>query len=144
MACCSGSMNTQSLSTQDDGQVLATILIVEDEVLSRLVLAQYLRECGFKVYEAVNSDEALAILQHGDVTVHIVFSVVDLAGAMDGFALSKWVSTNKPDVRVILASSHERSAALAGSLCEAGPMFKKPYEPNEVVTRIRKLLGSPR
>ena len=133
-------MKTQTASINCDGEPVISVLIVEDEVLSRLVLAQYLSECGFRVYEAVNSDEALVILQSGEVAVHIVFSVVDMAGAMDGFALSRWIAANRPDVRVLLASSHERSAELAGSLCEAGPTLQKPYEPDEVVTRIRKLL----
>jgi DNA-binding response OmpR family regulator len=133
-------VKTQTASIKRDGEPVIAVLIVEDEVLSRLVLAQYLHECGFRVYEAVNSEEALVILQSGEVSVHIVFGVVDMAGAMDGFALSRWITANRPDVRVLLASSHERSAELAGSLCEAGPTLQKPYEPDEVVTRIRNLL----
>ena len=35
-----------------------TVLIVEDEVLSRLAMAEYLRECGFHVIEAANGVEA--------------------------------------------------------------------------------------
>ena len=36
-----------------------TILLVEDEVLVRMPIAQYLRDCGYKVVEAVNADEAM-------------------------------------------------------------------------------------
>jgi CheY-like chemotaxis protein len=63
-----------------------TILVVEDEVLIRLVIAEYLRECGYKVYEAAHADEALAVLQSPDVPIDIVFSDVVMPGRMDGSA----------------------------------------------------------
>jgi CheY-like chemotaxis protein len=123
------------------GTAPATILVVEDEVLVRLVIAEYLRECGYKVHEAANADEALAVLQSPDVSIDLVFSDVLMPGDMDGFGLARWVRDNKPDVRVVLTSSVDRSAEIAGTLCEAGPMLDKPYEPLHVVHRIRQLLA---
>jgi DNA-binding response OmpR family regulator len=35
-----------------------TVLLVEDEVLIRLHIAKYLRECGYQVFEAISADEA--------------------------------------------------------------------------------------
>src|SRR4029079_6843338 len=83
---------------------LHTLLVVEDDVLIRLVIADYLRECGYKVYEAVNAPEAIAMLQSPEVAVDIVFSDVQMPGDMDGFALSRWIRANKPGVQVILTS----------------------------------------
>jgi len=40
-----------------------TILVVEDEVLVRLMLADELREQGFQVYEAVDAKQAVSILK---------------------------------------------------------------------------------
>lgn len=120
---------------------LQTILLVEDEVLIRLVIADYLRECGYRVYEAVNADEAVAVLQSPAVSIDVVFSDVQMPGAMDGFGLARWVRANKPGVQVILTSGVERSAEIAGTLCEAGPMLAKPYPPQDVVDRIRRLVA---
>ncbi len=75
-----------------------TILIVEDEVLVRLVVADYLRECGYRVYEAVNAAEALAMLQAPEVSIDIVVSDVQMPGDMDGFGLARWIRGNKPGV----------------------------------------------
>jgi CheY-like chemotaxis protein len=116
-----------------------TILVVEDEVLVRLVIAEYLRDCGYKVYEAAHADEALVLLQSPDVAVDVVFSDVIMPGSMDGFALARWIRANRPDIQVILTSGTERSAEVAGMLCEAGPLLKKPYEPQGVVERIKQL-----
>ncbi|MBM6581988.1 response regulator [Microvirga sp. BT689] len=116
-----------------------TVLVVEDEVLIRLVIAEYLRECGYRVHEAVNADEAILILRAPEVSVDIVFSDVEMPGDMDGFGLARWVRANMPQTQVILTSGAERSADIAGTLCEAGPLLEKPYPTQDVVDRIRQL-----
>jgi CheY-like chemotaxis protein len=114
---------------------------VEDEVLTRLVIAEYLRECGYKVHEAANADEAVAVLEAPEVSVDIVFSDVLMPGSMDGFGLAKWIRARRPEIAVILTSSVDRSADIAGMLCEAGPLLEKPYEPHGVVDRIKQLMA---
>ena len=116
-----------------------TILVVEDEVLIRLVIADYLRDCGYKVHEAVSGEEAIAILQAPEVSIDVVFSDVEMPGSMDGFALARWVRANKPGMEIILTSGIERSADIAATLCEAGPLMKKPYSSQDVVDRLRQL-----
>lgn len=51
-----------------------TVLLVEEDVLIRMPLAAYLRDCGYKVVEAVSSTEALMVLQQPDVTVDALFA----------------------------------------------------------------------
>ncbi len=123
------------------GTAPETILVVEDEVLIRLVISEYLRECGYKVHEAADANEAVAVLQSPDVSIDLVFSDVLMPGDMDGFGLARWIRDNRPMVRVMLTSSIDRSAEIAGTLCEAGPMLDKPYESHNVVTRIKQLLA---
>jgi DNA-binding response OmpR family regulator len=118
-----------------------TILVVEDEVLVRLVIAEYLRECGYRVHEAAHANEAIAVLESPDVTIDIVFSDVVMPGDLDGFGLARWVRANRPNVEVILTSTIDRSAEIAGMLCEAGPLLTKPYEPQGVVERIKQLIA---
>jgi CheY-like chemotaxis protein len=132
------STSSTHLSAQADAP-LPTILVVEDEVLIRLVIAEYLRECGYRVHEAVHAEEAMAILQAPDVLIDVVFSDVEMPGNMDGFGLARWVRANKPGVQVILTSGVERSADIAATLCEAGPLLSKPYPSQDVVDRIRQL-----
>ena len=121
-----------------------TVLVVEDEVLIRLVIADYLRDCGYKVHEAVSGEEAIAILQAPEVSIDVVFSDVEMPGSMDGFALARWVRANKPGMEIILTSGIERSADIAATLCEAGPLMKKPYSSQDVVDRLRQLAAKAR
>lgn len=134
-------MSTRYLDIKLSEAASPTILVVEDEVLIRLVIAEYLRECGYRVHEAANADEAIAVLEAPEVSIDIVFSDVVMPGPMDGFALSRWVRAYRPGINVILTSGIERSAEIAGMLCEAGPLLAKPYEPQGVVERIKQLLA---
>ena len=117
-----------------------TILVVEDDVLIRMPIAQYLRDCGYRVIEAVNADEAMTVLLHRDTVVDIVFSDVEMPGAMDGFGLAKWIREHRPGTEIVLAGTVPRSVDAAKELCEAGPL-PKPYEAQAVHDHIRRLLS---
>jgi CheY-like chemotaxis protein len=121
------------------------ILVVDGEVLSRLVIADYLRECGYRVHEAASTAEAMEILATTDIAIDLVLCDVTMpAGSTDGFGLARWVRETLPEVKVILSSGAARSADIAGELCEAGPMMKKPFAPQHAVDRIKQLLATAR
>ena len=125
----------------DQPSVRDTILVVEEDVLVRMPIAQYLRDCGYKVIEAVNADEAMTVLLHQETVVDIVFSALDMTGSTDGFGLSKWVREHRPGLDVILAGTVPRAVNAAKELCDDGPM-PKPYEPRAVHDQIRRLLAA--
>ena len=118
-----------------------TVLVVEDEVLVRLVIAGYLRDCGYRVIEAGNAAEALKVLEREDARVGVVLTDVEMPGEMDGFALARWLRRERPDIDVVMAGTPRRAADAAGELCEQGPASERPYEPAAVVDRIRQLLA---
>jgi len=129
------------VSTEGPSTPLGTILVVEDEVIIRMVISEYLRDCGYKVVEAANADEALIVLQNSDITVEVIFSDIEMPGSMDGFALAQWARANRPDLDVILVGSVPRAASAATDLCEQGHL-SKPYESQVVVDRIRRLIAA--
>lgn len=118
----------------------SVVLIVEDEVLVRMAISAYLRECGYTVIEASSADEAIAVLE-SDHPVHVVFTDVEMPGAMNGFGLASWMRENKPKMPVILAGNHKKEAEAAADLCEYGPMLSKPYEPQQLLDQIRRLVA---
>jgi DNA-binding NtrC family response regulator len=120
---------------------LETVLVVEDDVLIRLVIAGYLRDCGFRVIEAANADEAMAVMSHAEHGIGVVFTDIEMPGDMDGFGLSQWVRRERPGVEVILAGTPARAADAATDLCEQGPALARPYDPKAVLERIRRLLA---
>jgi len=118
-----------------------TILVVEDDILVRMPIAQYLRDCGYKVIEASNADEAMQVLLHQGTSVDVVFSDIDMPGAVDGFGLAKWIREHRPGLEVLLTGTVPRAVESAKDLCEQGPM-PKPYEAQVVHNHIRRLLAA--
>jgi CheY-like chemotaxis protein len=121
-----------------------SVLVVEPEVLVRVMVSQYLRECGYRVIEAVSADEALILLQVPDIEVSVVLCTVHIPGAMNGFSLTKWVRMNLPNTEVLLASNETQSAKVAGELCEEGPTLTKPYDHKLLADSIKRLLAGRR
>jgi CheY-like chemotaxis protein len=115
-----------------------TILVVDDDVIVRMIISEYLRHCGYRVIEAASADEALTVFNHSEIKVDVLLTDVGTPGSMDGFGLAKWVRANRPEVDVALAGTVERAAAAARELCDEGPL-SKPYEPQTVVDRIKRL-----
>jgi CheY-like chemotaxis protein len=119
-----------------------TVLVADDDALVRLCIAEYLRDCGYRVLEASNADEAIAILKKTDIQIDVVLSAVEMSGTMNGFGLAKHAREIRPGLEVILAGSAERAASEAGDLCQEGPMLRRPYDHQIVVERIRRLLAA--
>jgi DNA-binding NtrC family response regulator len=125
----------------DPRQVQETILIVEDDILVRMPISHYLRDCGYKVIEAANGDEAMQVLLHPEIVVHVVFSDIEMPGAVDGFGLANWVREHRSGLDVLLVGTVSRAVESAKDLCEDGPL-PKPYQAQTVHNHIRRLLAA--
>ena len=97
------------------------MLVVDDEVIARMVISEYLRNCGYKVIEAADVDEALHVLKQVEFDIAVVLCGIGNAGAAGSFALAQWLRSNRPGVEIILAGNHGGAANAAGELCEDGP-----------------------
>lgn len=134
-------MSGEPCSNQAEEAQAPVVLVVEDEVLIRFAIAEYLRECGYTVIEAATGSEAKAVFE-AHVAVNVVFSDIQMPGEMDGFALARWVRANHPEIPVVLTSGVARAADAAEDLCESGPLMAKPYEARDVENRIKLLLAA--
>jgi CheY-like chemotaxis protein len=124
----------------DPQERIPAILVVEDEVLIRLVIADYLRDCGFRVFEAGTAAEAVEILEADKAAIDLVFADICMPGEMDGFGLARWVRNNRPRLPIVLTSGDAKKSQTAKELCENEPFFSKPYEVAEVVAHIRAVI----
>jgi len=134
-------MQQQPGQTRDRTAAPGTILVVEDEVLIRLMITEYLREFGYTVLEARNGDEAAKLLD-GEGSIDVVFSDVRMPGRIDGLALAKWIARNRPEIGVLLTSAYVAPADLADSGSAVSGLLRKPYTPGEVLSRIRDLTSA--
>jgi two-component system, response regulator PdtaR len=118
------------------GKAVATVLVVEDEVLVRAAAVAYLQDRGFSVLEASSGDQAQSLMRHTP-DIGVVFSDVQMPGSLDGVALAQWVATECPWVRVLLTSGRsvpEQSLAWR--------FIAKPYTLAELEQQLVDLIAS--
>jgi DNA-binding NtrC family response regulator len=118
--------------------VMRTILVVEDELLIRLHVADTFRDRGFQVIEAADAAAALSILKAG-ISVDAVFSDVSLPGEVDGFALARWIRNHRRGLPVVLTSG-EVTTDHANSVSRDEPFFAKPCDYDHIADFIRQRL----
>ena len=119
---------------------IKTILVLDDDVLVRRPIVQLLRECGYRVLEAASTDEAIAILEKTAIPLDVVLSKIDIPRSMNGFGFAQWARSVRPELKILLAGTPERTVKNVAELCGAGPMLKRPYEHRLVLDRIKRLL----
>jgi CheY-like chemotaxis protein len=115
------------------------ILVVEDETLLRMLAWDILTEdAGYRVIEAVNADEALILLESRH-DVRLVFTDVNMPGALNGFALARIVDMRFPGIKVIVTSGLARPGI--GDLPKGKRFLPKPYAPSALITMVQEMLG---
>jgi DNA-binding response OmpR family regulator len=117
---------------------VTAILLVDDEPAITDNLAPFLRRAGFAVVVAHTGEDALARLRAGDPDL-VVLDV--LLPGMDGRAVLRQVRAEHRQVPIILLTqvgeSGERTMALEEG---ADDYLNKPFDPQELVARIRAVL----
>lgn len=113
------------------------VLIVEDELLIRYMLSDFLREAGYQVIEACDADEALILI--GTTVPDLIISDVRMPGSIDGLGLLAAVRKAHPILPVIITSGHlQPTLALADG---ATKFLAKPYMLEDVVQAVQSELA---
>lgn len=120
------------------------LIVADGDVLIRNALAEYLRHCGYKVFEAATSNEVIIALNEGSMKIVALLADAQLPGEFNAFELRKWVSAQYPDVQVLLAGNVDTAAEAAGHLCDEGPHLQRPYDPESVAAHVKRLIAATR
>lgn len=114
------------------------VMVVEDEFLIRLTLAEVLSDEGYEVLEAETGDEAAELLDMpGEIAV--LLTDIQLPGKLDGRALVTHARLARPGLPVIFMTGRPDSRGAA-----PGPRdvyVAKPYLPSEICAAVRRLLA---
>ena len=111
-----------------------TVLVAEDDVFLREMIAAMLGLHGYRVILAAGGKEALALLEQGGIDA-LVTDIV-MPGGPDGWALAEQARAIDPAIAVVYSSSRpaDMTRQVAGSL-----YLRKPYPPDALVDAIRQL-----
>ncbi len=121
------------------------VLVVDDEASVREIIRQALESFGYRVTEASNGREALALYQkHKENNSPFYLVILDLAmPIMDGEACFHKLTSLDPAARVLIATGHSHNQDGVECLepCPAG-VIKKPFDLSNLLGEVRRVLGS--
>lgn len=113
------------------------ILVVEDEFLLRLFLADELRAQGYTVHEAINAEEALDMIE-GGLAINLLLTDIRMPGAFDGAELVRRVRAQHPHIMVAVASAHRPERDIGDKVDD---FFPKPYDVPKLARQVKAILG---
>ena len=114
----------------------ATVLVVDDEPLVRILTVQVLEQVGFRVEEAGTTEEALSRLDGHQIAALV--TDVDMPGPLDGLALAWRVHELFPAAAIFVISGV--TTPDSGDLPPNARFLTKPFDPKRLVRELDKTL----
>ncbi|MET0407244.1 MAG: response regulator [Hyphomicrobium sp.] len=108
------------------------MLLVEDDVLQRALLADALKDDGFEVIECASAEAAELVVASTGTELQALITDHNLAGEMTGAALAQYARRRNPNVQVILMSGTQVNPIPTGAL-----FLMKPFPPSQLLAAVR-------
>ena len=122
----------------DHSRLPQVVLVVEDEMLLRMKAVDMVEDAGYISAEAIDADEALAILQSRS-DIALLFTDVQMPGSMNGLQLAHVVHARWPPIKIILASGQLKLST--SDIPQNSRFFGKPLKSDEMIAQMREMLG---
>jgi CheY-like chemotaxis protein len=104
----------------------------------RMRAVDMVEDAGFTPVEAVDADEAVAILESRS-DIALLFTDIQMPGSMDGLGLAHAVHKRWPPIKIILVSGQLKAANI--DIPADSRFFGKPLEDREMIAEMRNMVG---
>ena len=122
----------------DHSRLPFIVLVVEDEMMLRMKVVDMVEDAGYIPVEAVDADEAMAVLQSRN-DIALMLTDVQMPGSMNGLELAHAVHERWPPIKIILASGQLKLSASEIPLDSR--FFGKPLQSAEIIAEMQEMLG---
>lgn len=116
------------------------ILVVDDDKQIVRLVASYLEQAGFTVFTAYDGDEAMRVIRRERPDLIVLDLMLP---KHDGYEITKWLrgdQTLAATPILMLTARVEDSDKILGLELGADDYLTKPFNPREVVARVRAIL----
>ena len=114
-----------------------TVLVVDDERISRHVASRMLRELGLRVLEADGAEEALDVFRISQQPIDLVLLDVVMPET-DGVELARQILAHRPGQHILFMSAHPAEVLAEHGLQDLDVHFlAKPYTMDELLAKVR-------
>jgi CheY-like chemotaxis protein len=120
--------------TSDQGS--GRVLVVDDEVFVRMLVADVLDEAGYEVLEAHDAQVALMALR-ASPDVRVLFTDINMPPGMNGLDLAEQVHQHWPGIGLVISSGYERPSD--DQIVDGAIFLPKPFRPEDVVGAVRSV-----
>jgi CheY-like chemotaxis protein len=118
--------------------VPAVVLVVEDEMLLRMRAVDMVEDAGYTSVEAVDADQAVAILESRS-DIALIFTDIQMPGSMDGLGLAHSVHKRWPPIKIILVSGQLKLSE--SDIPPNSRFFGKPLQANQMIAEMQDMIG---
>ena len=119
-----------------------TILLVEDEVLVRSLVAKFLNSQGYRVLSAARGSDALQLAAEHRSRIDLLLSDVVLPN-MNGRQIYERLTLTMPSLRVLFMSGYTENIIAPHGVLERGFHFiQKPFSLKELAGKVREALDA--
>ena len=126
------------MMVRDRSAVPSVVLVVEDEMLLRMRAVDMVEDAGYIPVEAVDADEAVAILESRS-DIALMFTDIQMPGSMDGLKLAHTVRERWPPIKIMLVSGQLKPAT--SDIPADSRFYGKPLEALEMIAEMRSMIG---
>ncbi len=115
------------------------VLLVEDEGLIRLTLAETLEDAGYTVVEAGTGDEACALLRERP-EVDVLLTDIQMPGLADGIDVARSFHALHPNRPVVFMTGRPDMLSRVGRLAPSETLLRKPFGSLQMLAALESLL----
>ena len=115
------------------------VLLVEDEFVIRMMLADVLSDAGFSVKEASSGDEAADLIRNPPATFSLLVTDIHMPGSLDGLQVAGLMRERHPGMPTIYMTGRPDVVMAAGPLSPEQALFPKPFSPFALLDLARRL-----
>lgn len=117
------------------------VLVVDDEVLIRMMTVEMLQDLGYEVLEAGDGPSAMRAVE-ADPQIEMLVSDVGLPGGMNGRQLADAVRAMRSGIKVLFITGYAENAVLkSGDLSDDMQVLTKPFQMDTIAEKVRQMLA---